>query len=871
VAQNRFQDKPEIYKQFLEILQTYQREQKPIQDVYSQVTSLFHTAPDLLEDFKQFLPESAAQTRAAGQRPEDSMPAAVTTPTPQPGHAARDGPKMPPVGNFAPPASASKEGKKRRPEKAVAATTPTTASEQMASASSSMRAALPAGPPANKRAKLSHKTGVAENVMIEPTLTPVMPEPLAPAPLAVSAQDDLSFFEKVKKHIGNRTATTEFLKLINLWNQDLITKDVLIYKANQFMGGNPELLTALRALVRHGSADEVIENRPEPPTGRVSLSNCRGFGPSYRLLPKRERLKPCTGRDELCQSVLNDEWASHPTWASEDSGFVAHRKNGYEEGLHRIEEERHDYDFFIEANQKCIQLLEPIAQQMLSLPPAERAAFKMPVGLGGQSTSIYKRVLKKIYGPEKGCEVANDMFKYPFTVVPVVMARLKQKDEEWRFTQREWEKVWQGQTETMHLKSLDHMGIQVKTNDKRNLAAKHLVDMIKTKHEEQRRIRIAKGKTTRYQFMYSFADQDLLLDLLRFMVIYANVGGQHNAQERRRILEFFESFIPQFFDLPEDRVHEKLADIDHDSAEEDEDDPTPIELTNGRARRNGKKSDLLRGVLDPGRNGSRSRGQKEDSAASGSKETTPDVGSANEEEMPDATDDATVPEVSNGRWLPTVPGPIIVEKSKSGNGSDLVDVDGELKADAPFPRSWYNFYCNQNIYVFFTIFQTLFKRLEEVKQSKDSVLEEIQRETAEKPAKILGLVHDGMHYFDSENPDTFWPRTVELIEDFINGEIDESRYQDVLRHYYLKKGWKLYTIQDLLKTLCRIALSCNNPDAKGEKTKELVKAYLESRQQEETSFQNEISARKFAEKCIKDGEMFVICWVSTPFSANLAG
>jgi paired amphipathic helix protein Sin3a len=364
--------------------------------------------------------------------------------------------------------------------------------------------------------------------------------------------------------------------------------------------------------------------------------------------------------------------------------------------------------------------------------------------------------------------------------------------------------------------------------------------------------------------LYLFKDEALILDLLRFMVIYANVGGQHNAQERRRILEFFETFIPQFFDLSEEKVQEKLADIDQDSAEEDEDDPTPIELTNGRSRRNGKKSDLLRGVLDPSRNGSRSRGQKEDTTASGSKETTPDVGSANEEEMPDAPEDSAVPEVSNGRWLPTVPGPIIVEKSKRGKGSALVNVDGELKADAPFPRAWYNFYCNQNIYVFFTIFQTLFKRLEEVKLSKDSVIEEMRRENAEKPAKILGLVHDGMHYFDNETPETFWPRTVELIEDYINGEIDESRYQDVLRHYYLRKGWKLYTIQDLLKTLCRIALSCNNPDAKGEKTKELVKVYLESRQQTETSFQNEISMRKFAEKCIKDGEMFVVAWVRAP-------
>jgi len=148
----------------------------------------------------------------------------------------------------------------------------------------------------------------------------------------------------------------------------------------------------------------------------------------------QERLKPCSGRDEMCNEVLNDDWASHPTWASEDSGFVAHRKNVYEEGLHRIEEERHDYDFNIEANAKVIQLLEPIAQNLLAQSSEERAEFRMPIGLGGQSQAIYKRVLKKIYG-ERGPEVAADLFKDPGAVLPIVLARLKQKDEEWRFTQ----------------------------------------------------------------------------------------------------------------------------------------------------------------------------------------------------------------------------------------------------------------------------------------------------------------------------------------------------------------------------------------------------------------------------------------------------
>lgn len=570
----------------------------------------------------------------------------------------------------------------------------------------------------------------------------------------------------------------------------------------------------------------------------------------------QEKLKPCSGRDEMCNAVLNDEWASHPTWASEDSGFVAHRKNAFEEGLHRIEEERHDYDFNIEANTKCIQLLEPIAQQMLNMTAQERASFVMPPGLGGPSTSIYKRVLKKIYGIEKGIEVVNDMFEHPFAVVPVVLARLKQKDEEWRFTQREWEKVWQAQTEIMHLKSLDHMGIQVKQNDKRNLSAKHLVDVIKTKHEEQRRLRSIKPNVPRYQFSHELDDHEVILDQLRFMVLYGMNNGHHSASEKERIVEFFETFIPQFFDLPEEKVQERLRDIDRESAEEDAEEQLPAELTNGRSRRNGKRSDLLRGVLDPGRNGGRGRKEKEGSAASGSKESTPDTGSGNEEDMPDAPEEAVQSETSNERWLPIIPRATVVK-----GANPLLDAEGELKADGFFPRPWYHFFCNQTIYVFFTVFVTLYKRLKDLKESQASVLEEIERCKSKKPAKQIGIAVNELNYFDPNDPASFWPKTVELIEDYITNEMEEPRYQEVLRHYYLKKGWKLYTIQDLLKTLCRLSLVCSSTDSK-EKTPDLIQQFLNSRAHEETSYQTEISARTFAQKCVKDSDMFLICWVS---------
>ena len=72
---NRFQGQPEVYKQFLEILHTYQKDQKAIKEgnppvgrhlteteVYAQVSKLFQNQEDLLNEFGQFLPEATNDT-----------------------------------------------------------------------------------------------------------------------------------------------------------------------------------------------------------------------------------------------------------------------------------------------------------------------------------------------------------------------------------------------------------------------------------------------------------------------------------------------------------------------------------------------------------------------------------------------------------------------------------------------------------------------------------------------------------------------------------------------------------------------------------------------------------------------------------------
>jgi len=137
----------------------------------------------------------------------------------------------------------------------------------------------------------------------------------------------------------------------------------------------------------------------------------------------------------MCWEVLNDVWASHPNWSVEGEGFMPHKKNIYEEALHKCEEDRYEFDMNIEANLHTIALLEPIAKKIQGMSLDDRARFKLPEGLGGTSKTIYQRIIKKIYDKERGLEVIDALHNNPVMAVPVVLKRLKQKDEEWKKSQ----------------------------------------------------------------------------------------------------------------------------------------------------------------------------------------------------------------------------------------------------------------------------------------------------------------------------------------------------------------------------------------------------------------------------------------------------
>lgn len=396
---------------------------------------------------------------------------------------------------------------------------------------------------------------------IDPTLVPQFPEPLGPPPKLNVTPEEVAFFEKLKKAMNNKSTYNEFLKLINMFTNDIIDKNTLIQRVEPFLLSSPDQLAYFKLMVGYTGQDETIDNIPQA-KARVDLNHCKKYGPSYRQLPKSEAKLQCSGRDDMCWEVLNDDWVSHPTWASEE-GFTAHRKNQHEEALHKCEEERYEYDLNIEANLRTIQLLEPIAQRISTMTPDEKSTFKLPPGLGGSSLAIYQRVIKKIYDREKGLEVIEALHDNPAAAIPVVLQRLKQKDEEWKRAQREWNKVWRETEARNFLKSLDHMGPQFKTMDKKAINIKTLVNEIevRSKQDKDKRINPLTPKK-KYHFDYLFEDEAVIVDA-GVLIAHAlrEAPNRPNQVEVDGMLDFLKKFLPLFFSLHEGTVEQRFAEM----------------------------------------------------------------------------------------------------------------------------------------------------------------------------------------------------------------------------------------------------------------------------------------------------------------------
>ena len=701
----------------------------------------------------------------------------------------------------------------------------------------------------NQRAKIHHKTG-GDAPAVSPTLLPALPAPIPPSASLGASPEEIAFFDRVKKHVANKQAYHEFLKLCHLYTTDLLDRKVLVKRAAQFIGSSPELMNFFKSFVHTGEPDDsIIDLRPQQDSGVVNLAHCRSLGPSYRLLPKRERQKACSGRDALCFSVLNDEWASHPTWASEDSGFVAHRKNAYEDALHRIEEDRHDYDYHIEACMRSIQLMEPIVQQFLVMSDAERASFKLPIGLGGQSQAVYERIIKKLYGRDAGCKVIDDMFERPTHVLPVILFRFKQKCEEWKAAQREWDRVWREQMQRSYWRSLDHQSASVKQTDKKFLTTKQIQSEIQSKVEEHKTARKSGYRVPKHQLEFTFDDPSVIVDATHLLLTFIdrNSAGVGDTQ---RTMMFINDFIPVFFGLDRDTFQacmEMLANEHSPSEGGDEESVNAEEPSTPRSRKGAstRKVDLLRGVLDP-RSEKASQGDK-DSSAPSSRDATPDAVLVPSTPIPDPAQNFNAAEL---KWM---------EHPGQGN----FNMTREYTLNEPYTKKAHHLYANLNVYCFIRSFEVLYSRLVRIKQSEADAHDDVRRGQSKRPADSLGILDKGPHDFFADCGDdaNLYQQIIQMCEEVVKGDLEQPHLEETLRRFYLRSGHLLYQLEKMMAFIAKFAGSIFSGDSR-DRSSDVVNLFFKERDKEETSHNQEIQYRKQVERLVKDSDIFRVTYVS---------
>uniref|UniRef100_A0A673CZV1 Paired amphipathic helix protein Sin3a-like n=1 Tax=Sphaeramia orbicularis TaxID=375764 RepID=A0A673CZV1_9TELE len=516
---NRFQGQPDIYKAFLEILHTYQKEQRNAkeaggnytpalteQEVYTQVARLFKNQEDLLSEFGQFLPDA-----------NSSM--LLSKATPDRAESVRN----------------DHGGTVKRP-------------------------------------LLNNKQRLSQNGL--PIRRPSGMGATPPVKVHTSLYSGNWF---VKKALRSPEAYDNFLRCLHIFNQEVISRAELVQLVIPFLGKFPELCSWFKNFLgyresSHGETSHAESLPKERATEGIAMeidyASCKRLGSSYRALPKSYQQPKCTGRTPLCREVLNDTWVSFPSW-SEDSTFVSSKKTQYEEHIYRCEDERFELDVVLETNLATIRVLETVQRRLSRMSAEEQLRFKLDNTLGGSSEVIHRKAIQRIYG-DKAHDIIDGLKRNPAVSVPVVLKRLKMKEEEWREAQRGFNKIWREQNEKYYLKSLDHQGINFKQNDAKVLRSKTLIseiEMLYDERQERASEETAASPPSGPHLTLTYDDSQILEDAAALIIHHVKRQVGIQKEDKYKIKQIIHHFIP---DLLFARRGE-LSDVEEEEEEEEED------------------------------------------------------------------------------------------------------------------------------------------------------------------------------------------------------------------------------------------------------------------------------------------------------------
>ena len=289
---NRFSGQPEVYKQFLEILHTYQKDQKAIKEgnppsgrylteaeVYAQVSRLFQQQEDLLSEFGQFLPEATNNDFGGGGGGGGSKVGKTkygsnnaTSIMGGTGGGLQPGGYKPALGGSGGQQQMAPLGKYgavpgKRPPSGVSL------------------------PPPKKP-----KMGVLRDVS------------LAEAG-KFGTLNEFAFFDKVRKALRSPEVYENFLRCLVLFNQEVISRQELVQITSTFLNKHPDLFKWFKEFVGYkdgasssatssglmdsNMAPQSIHSGRERMSGEsameIDYQTCKRLGASYCALPKDTR------------------------------------------------------------------------------------------------------------------------------------------------------------------------------------------------------------------------------------------------------------------------------------------------------------------------------------------------------------------------------------------------------------------------------------------------------------------------------------------------------------------------------------------------------------------------------------------------------
>ncbi|CAM9156410.1 unnamed protein product [Ectocarpus sp. 4 AP-2014] len=316
---------------------------------------------------------------------------------------------------------------------------------------------------------------------------------------------------------GDDTDWTEFLKCLDLFSNEILGRDELLDMVQDLFEAHDgfDLMDEFKDLVYRRGKLEPPPRDAMPTLGlsEINFQSAKMCTPSYRELPQDYQVTSCSGRSTNEDAVLNDTWVSVPV-GSEDSGSFKHmRRNPNEEQLFKVEDERFELDMLIDGVASAIARLEPAEEEIEALRATAGSALGQnaaPAATSREEASsiggpdggdvvlpqfqyrldrrtlgaLHFSTISRLYG-DHGPEVVDLLRKNPAVAIPVVLKRLRLKEEEWCVAREEAKGGWKELAQKHFHRSLDHRSYNFRREDKRHTSNRALLQEIKDRKVDE--------------------------------------------------------------------------------------------------------------------------------------------------------------------------------------------------------------------------------------------------------------------------------------------------------------------------------------------------------------------------------------------------